>query len=144
MKVKKQTLSLVFSALMLLLFGYMAIEATNFQSLAKYFPLTIAIFAILVCLIDLLLQLKRRSKTTDVSSTTSLKVLIYIGWIVGYLVLIFFLGFIVGTAVFLFAFLYIETGFKIVKAAVTMGITIAVIFLFGRVIGLYWPSGMFF
>lgn len=143
----KSQYSLMFSVGVLLVMIWMAWEASSFVKIASYFPLYIALFAIVLILVDLTNQIIKMSRKKDsekkVSKKTAGSVFRYILWFVGYLLLMLLIGFLIGTSIFLFLFLMIESKMKIAKVLMIIALTIMAIMIFGYVMDLRWPIGVF-
>jgi hypothetical protein len=144
--VNKEKYSLIFSVFVFALFSWMAWEATGFAELARFFPLYISIAGAVLTLADIVLRIiklnRNINKKTEAVHDAPLSVLKYIIWIIGYLVLMYLLGFLVATTIFLFAFLYIESGFKLIKTFLSVTITMVAIISFGNLMTLFWPKGL--
>ena len=142
----KSKYSLLFSISVFLVLIWMAWEATRFQKIASYFPLYIALFAIVLIVINLIMQIKDMIKNTDdeekLTMQMTIPVIKYILWFVGYLVLMLFVGFLIGTVIFLFLFLVIESRIKLFTSIFIVAVTIAAVIHLGRVMDLKWPTGM--
>lgn len=142
----KEKYSLIFSVAVFFLFCWLAWEARNFAKLASMFPMYIAIVAAVLSLIDIvikLIKIKDSQKDEKPVHENPLLAVKYILWIIGCLVLIYLFGFLIGTAIFLFGFLIIETKFGILKASVSVVITVGALMLFAEMMTLYWPEGLF-
>jgi hypothetical protein len=141
----KEKLSIIFSILVFAIFGLAALEAQNFRELARFFPFYIAIMGAIVVLADLIVQLRRRSKSKKPEKALHENLpaaLKYLLIIIGYLVLIYIFGIFIGTAIYLFCFLYFETKFGLIKSIISVAIVIGFIMLFGDVMNLYWPKNL--
>ena len=157
MNKKLINIRVIFTALMVLVFGYWIYGAFEFGFLAKIFPLYISLFCFLLGLIDLYLEIRRSWKGLqdsgvgladlesdwDISmsvvmerfcSFLAILLLLYAGiWLVGYpisitLFLIFFYRFLTGTP------------WRIALLAGIAGL--AFISLISRLMVIDWPSGI--
>ncbi len=131
---------------MIAVFSYLIFEASGFQDLARYFPYTIAIGALILAVIDLILQLKDYRKKSEDGEVDQLpiKSFIYIGWIIGYMLLIVSFGFISATIIFLGSFLWLETKFKLWKILISIGIVIGLLYVISTFMNIQWPTGWLF
>ena len=149
MKTKRN--SLIFTFILFVFFCWAAIEANTFSDKASFFPLFTAIISANVSLISFILQLIQyvRKRKAGVSAsdeedteTPISNILYYLGWIAGYVVLIYLIGLIWSTLIFLLAFFLIESKFKVWKAALFSVIVVTIIISFGNLMNLYWPEGL--
>lgn len=152
----KQAYSLLFSVGLLLLFSYAAWEATNFNELARFFPLYISLAAVLLTFILVLQSMVAFMKARKVQQRSAGKagqekqeqqeekesVLRYMLWFIGYVAIIYVFGFMAATILFLFAFLRIETKYNLTKTVISIAIVYGLIQLFSSVMTLYWPEGV--
>lgn len=141
----KHLYSIAFSCFVFILFVWMAWEAASFQKLASYFPFYISLVGILVCLVDIFLQIKRyriqRTTRTETLTKYNIDTVKYILWIASFPILILLIGFIPGTVVFLFAFFTFETKWKLLRTCISIAIVIVVLVSLGNIMNFYWPSG---
>lgn len=142
----KAKYSIYFSLFLTVIFTLAVIDAMTFAKLARFFPLYIAIIAVFFSLLDLIfnirnyINLKKVKQKEDEEEVDGVGK--YILWIVGYIVGIYLLGFIIATLIFLIIFLFFETKFGVIKTALGVGITLAIILSFGNIMNLYWPKGL--
>lgn len=143
---------LLFSIGLFLFFGWMAWEAASFTEKARYFPYYISITATVLTFFNVLINirvlLKQKAQAAEVireqeDEEISEPVLRYILWVVGFIVVIILIGFLPATVLFLLTFLYIETGYGILKAFVGTAAALTFILLFSSYMTIYWPSGIF-
>lgn len=142
----KQLGSIIFSFVLLIVFILMAIEATSFAKLAKFFPLYIAIGAIVITSISILLQLKgyRKDRVQEerASKEENLATFKYILWILGFVVAIYVLGFVIATVIFLIAFQLLESKHKVLPTLGSTAVVIGLLYGFTSLMNLYWPKGL--
>lgn len=150
--------SLVFTLFLFVVFTLAAIEANNFTNLASFFPLFTAIIAANLALISSIIQginiykLKKgiinesdaKDNAIELESENASLGLIfyYVGWVVGYVLIIYLLGLIIATIIFLVLFFTIESKFKVWKTLLATAIVITLIISFGNLMNLYWPTGV--
>lgn len=118
-------LRLGFDAAVAVLFAVTAYQSLDFDELARMFPLSISIGAVLLALVNFsadFLRWRRMGSAVsdDVAETAVLtddregiarglaNALRYLSWFVGYVALIWLVGLLVATVVFLGAFLVVE------------------------------------
>ncbi|MBS3976740.1 MAG: tripartite tricarboxylate transporter TctB family protein [Syntrophomonadaceae bacterium] len=142
---------IMFTVAILLVFLWTAWEALGFAKQARFLPLYVSLVAIPLVIAQLFLEIK--NKATNDSSANSAEdfnalkermpaLLVYMGWVLGYVLLIYLLGFLVATGIFLFAFLKRESGMTLVQTITGVVITLGFIVFFGRVLHMYWPEGI--
>lgn len=141
----KQTATLIFSSLILMLFVWMTFEASQFANLARYFPQYIALLGGVLSLWSVILQIRNIWKQRGVQKKEVLQLmgsLKYIAWIVGYIGLIYIVGFMVATGVFLTTFLMIEAKFNIIRTLTATVVVLLLLTVFSDVMNLYWPTNL--
>lgn len=130
----------------------MAFNANDFADLAKFFPLAVAIISANIALLSMILQgvgiYKARKEIgedeVDIEEEAPiLRLLRYITWTFGYVILIYFIGFIASTIIFLLGFFIIESKFKYWVSILNTAIVIGVLLLFSEIMNLQWPNGLF-
>ena len=143
----KSAYSMLFSVCILFLFSWTAWQAAGFKKLASYFPLYISLIAIVLAVIQVIIEIRKYKANTaheEQEQSGFGNVIQYIAWFVGYSVVIFILGFIIATGVFLVLFLKLETKYSWLKTALSTAVTIILLLLFGELMNLYWPTGLLF
>lgn len=154
----KRIFSLIFTLFLFVVFTLAAIEAKNFTSLASFFPLFTAIIAAILSLISSLIQginiyrLKKGKISESDAKDNAIElesedaslglIFYYMGWVAGYVVIIYLLGLIIATVIFLVLFFMIESKFKILKTLIFTAIVITLIISFGNLMNLHWPTGV--
>jgi len=150
--VKKQINSLLFTFFLFVIFVFMAFNANDFADLAKFFPMTVAIISANIALLSMILQgvgiYKEWKKTKNDETDTDMeapfsRLLRYIAWTLGYVILIYFIGFIISTIIFLLSFFIIESKFKYWVAFLNTAIVIGLLLFFSGIMNLQWPTGLF-
>lgn len=143
----KEKSNILFIAILCFFFGWAAWEAYNFAELASFFPFYVSLFGLLIGVIQLIISVVKLGRKTssdqteeDVNILGSLK---YMGWVIGYIVLIIVIGFLPATVVFLAAFLFIVSKMKWYKIILSIVLTLTVIALISNMLTIYWPTGIF-
>lgn len=155
----KRIFSLVFTLFLFVIFTWAAIEANNFSDLASFFPLFTAIIAANLALVSSIIQainiyrVKKGTLTESEQEEEAVElqseeaslgtIFYYVGWVAGYVLIIYLFGLLIATAVFLIAFFIIESRFKIWKTLLFTAVVITLIISFGNLMNLYWPTGIF-
>lgn len=143
----KDILNLIFSAFLFILFIFTTIEALTFTRLAQFFPLYISIAGAFLTLIYLVTKIiayrKQQTEGRSTQTVPVLKPLRYIGWILGYLVLIYIGGLLLATAVFLFIFLFFESKMTLIKTSVSVVAVLVGISFLSSALDIYWPTNLF-
>lgn len=142
----KDILNLTFSAFLFILFTLSMIEALTFSKLAQFFPLYISIAGSVLTLIYLITQLidLYKQKTADGQKVEIpiLKPLRYIGWILGYLLLIYIAGMLIATALFLLVFLKVESNLTLLQTIISVTIILVGILIISPALNIYWPTNL--
>lgn len=148
------------------LFAAMAWEATEFQTLARYFPqaITVAggVFAVLSALFDVARILSPHRRASDDSGGSDalamdveetgdnasfqrnvLRALYYLAWFIGYGVLISLVGILIASAIFLVLFLKIEAHAKWRLVLICTASMVVLLYLTASVLSLHWPTPLF-
>ncbi|WP_353625755.1 tripartite tricarboxylate transporter TctB family protein [Bacillus sp. JCM 19041] len=119
-------------------------SALEFSRLAQFFPLYVSVAGTGFCgiyLILLIVRYKRESRAEE-ERLSFLKPLSYIGWIVGYIGLIYIAGMLIATTVFLFAFLLLESNMTWIRSAVSVVCVLVLISAASALLGVYWPTNL--
>lgn len=142
----KDILNLTFSAFLFILFTFAMLEALTFSKLAQFFPLYISIAGSVLTLIYLITQLidLYKQKTADGQKVEIpiLKPLRYIGWILGYLLLIYIAGMLIATALFLLVFLKVESNLTLLQTIISVTIILVGILIISPALNIYWPTNL--
>jgi hypothetical protein len=138
--------STIFTFCLFLLFAGLALEAATFSRLAKFFPLYITIAGAILCFIYTIVQIRTIIKEEGLPEVlkklqfkTPLK---YLGWLLGYVVLVYIVGLLVATGIFLATFLFFESKFTIVKTAISISTVIVCLIVFSNIMNLFWPRSL--
>ena len=151
-----------FDSMALLLFLWMAYEARDFARLARVFPLTISLIAVVLGSVNLGMSIWRYRTEgvligTDAPKTAVaqggegddalvvsgvLRALYYLGWTLGYALLIWLIGLVVATLVFVVVFLLVEAKASWVLISVGGTATVGVLLLISEVMDLAWPDSL--
>lgn len=138
--------SILFTICLMLVFSYTAWEASSFNRLAQFFPYYLSIIAAFCCFISGLTQIivliKERKKGQSKDILQFLAPLRYIGWIFGYVLLIYLVGLMVATGIYLMLFLIIESKIKVWKSLATTVFVLIALSVFSGYLNLYWPSNI--
>ncbi|MBU8906000.1 tripartite tricarboxylate transporter TctB family protein [Desertibacillus haloalkaliphilus] len=142
---KKKHASLLFLGLLFLLFVWMAVQATSFQTQASYFPLYIALLASVLTIVATIRQIvqMRKEDNQEPFHENMSNVIKYTAWLIGYLILIYLVGLVLASIVYLFTFLLYEARLTIVKSILSTGVATVVVILISRFMELEWPSSLF-
>ncbi|WP_080875365.1 hypothetical protein [Oceanobacillus timonensis] len=139
-------LNLIFSGFLFLLFTLTLIEALTFSQLAQFFPLYISIAGAILTFIYFITQVltiyKQKKEEGNVTIIPLLQPLKYIGWIVGYLLLVFLTGLLLATTIFLFIFLIFESKMKLISAGISVACVLIGISLLSSALDIYWPTNL--
>ncbi|WP_100398793.1 tripartite tricarboxylate transporter TctB family protein [Bacillus sp. FJAT-44742] len=143
---RKTTVSLIFIGFIFIGCIWFIIESFSFQDTARYFPMTVASIGAIISLIVFIQTLIHHVKTKEETLFHQQfgEVLKYAGWLIGYILLITIIGFIPSTVIYLIAFLYFVTRMKLLQIAVSVGGTLAFLFVLGEFVELKWPGGILF
>ena len=149
----------LFTLFFILVFGWALFEAIDFQRGGQVFPLTVTIPAVILGVIQLLRDMRRRavgkydtSRTglVDVSVDTSIpsriafaRALRYLLWVVGLYLGIWLFGFKTANVLFFILFLRIEGRARWHVVAFLTALAVYLIFIhLTNVLGLYWPESL--
>lgn len=142
---KKETLELLFTAFLFLLFSVAMFDAMTFSKLARFFPLYISVAGTVLSLIYLIRQIVTiiRNKGITGSDIISFsRPLRYIGWILAYLLLIYIAGLLPATSIFLFSFLILESGMNTIRSGISVIVVLVAISSLSSALGIYWPTNL--
>jgi beta-lactamase regulating signal transducer with metallopeptidase domain len=152
-----------FDVLIIALFGATAYMSLDFRELAQYMPLYISLLALILAFTNLIVDLVRWRATgtavgSDTIATAALReddpeeagevratfarVVRYLGWVLGYVLLIWVIGLVPATAVFLVAFLVIEARMRLVLIAIGTVLTLAALMGISELMNLFWPPSL--
>lgn len=142
----KALANILFTAFIFLLFTFAWVEATTFSRLAQFFPLYISIAGSIVSLVYLIKTIiDYRKETTAEERHEHVLILLpfrYIGWVIGYLIMMYIFGFLISTSIFLFVFLIFESKMKIIESMVSVAIVLFVVSYLSAAINIAWPSSL--
>jgi flagellar biosynthesis protein FlhB len=154
----KSKLSLIFSAVLFILFCSMAWTASGFQALASYFPLSLSVIGIFLTLGNMIAEsrklLQHHTQATqeedqqndaawDIPVTQSFKIAAFnFLWVLCFFAFIFLFGFLIATAIFLMSFLKKRTDFNWTKIALAVFLTIGLLTVLGDAMDLRFPAGI--
>ncbi|MFZ4451370.1 tripartite tricarboxylate transporter TctB family protein [Salibacterium aidingense] len=141
----KKTASLLFSLFLLLLFSGMAWEAAGFTELARFFPFYISIIGAVFCTVQTIFLLKEWIRDKEEKKSPNLQIKAptkYIGWIIGYVLLIYIFGLMAATGTYLILFLTMETRLNWWKTAGTTVLVLLFLNFFSIYMNLYWPENL--
>jgi hypothetical protein len=94
------------AGLMLALFGAMTGTALGYPAKAAFVPLVIGVPGTVLCLIQLVTELRASSSRTEAPSTRDVRrEWVMFGWIVGFVTTVTLLGFLVAAPLVLYAYL---------------------------------------
>jgi len=143
---KKDTLNLLFSTFLFLMFTLAIFEALTFSRLAQFFPLYISIAGSVLTLIYLIKQLfelyKQKEKEGEATKLPILKPLRYIAWIIGYLLLIYIGGLMLATAIFLMVFLIFESKMTFLQTSISVVVVLVGVSALSSALNIYWPTNI--
>ncbi len=135
------------------LFSWASWEAMGFSQLARFFPLYVSIAAIILSVIQLIIEVRlgiiKQSSDAEIDGREATLVkrlpetIKYLGWFFGYFVLIYLIGIMAATVVFLFSFLLLEAKMRWFHIVIGVMSTVFIINLFGSTMNLHWPKSLF-
>ncbi|MCP3028744.1 tripartite tricarboxylate transporter TctB family protein [Halobacillus sp. A5] len=141
----KQTLNLIFTFCIFIVFVWAAVTALTFSRLAQFFPLYVSIAGSIVSGIYLVKEVVKIMKQKDQGSHPKVlivKPIIYTGWIVGYVITISLFGLFIASTIYLIAFLLIESKFTFFKALYSTGIALVIITVLSNLLNIAWPQSV--
>ncbi|GGF28158.1 hypothetical protein GCM10010954_29070 [Halobacillus andaensis] len=141
----KQTLNVIFTFCIFIVFVWAAVTALTFSRLAQFFPLYVSIAGSIVSGIYLVKEVIKIRKQKDQGSHPKvliIKPIIYTGWIVGYVITISLLGLLIASTIYLIAFLLIESKFTFFKALYSTGIALVIITVLSNLLNIAWPQSV--
>lgn len=101
----KDILNIIFTLFLCIVFGSAAILALGFSRLAQFFPLYVSVAGTILSIIYLIVLLIHYNKNrTEHERISFIKPLRYIGWIVGYIGVIYVFGMFIATSLFILSF----------------------------------------
>ncbi|CEI82504.1 hypothetical protein J18TS1_29210 [Oceanobacillus oncorhynchi subsp. incaldanensis] len=142
----KDYLNLIFSGFLFSLFTFTLIEALTFSKLAQFFPLYISVAGVILTFVYFIAQVftiyKQQKKEENQTILPLLQPLKYIGWVIGYLLLIFIGGLLLATVIFLFTFLIFESKMKLLSAGISVVFVLICVSLLSSALDIYWPTNL--
>ena len=142
---KKETMELLFTTFLFILFTIAMFDAMTFSKLARFFPLYISVAGTALSLIYLIRQIVTIIRNKGITGTevfSFARPLRYIGWILAYLLLIYITGLLPATAIFLFSFLILESGMTLIRSGISVIVVLVAISSLSSALGIYWPSNL--
>jgi hypothetical protein len=140
----------------ILVFSYGAYEAIEFPFANRFFPLLVSGIGLVLCLIQLYLDLKKSSKIlkeelddyVDIASNFSFPASVvrkravrFLSWYVSLLLGIWILGFKIAVPLFFIGFLRIDGKVRWPVTIILTSVSIYTIFFhFENLLGVYWPE----
>lgn len=142
--------SLGFGIFTMIIFAITGIVGTGFQKLAMYFPVTVSALGFLLSGIYVVLHIRSIIKKTTVAEEATMEEqkkdiyssFYYMGWFIGYIVLIYVAGIYISSAIFLGTFLFFEAKMRWWGILITVVSCMVLLFTIGRVMHLYWPQSL--
>lgn len=141
----KSIANIIFTLFIFLLFTFAAIESLTFSRLAQFFPLYISIAGSavsLIYLIKIIIDYRKENSEEGNEAILIIKPIRYIGWIIGYLLMIYVFGMILATGIFLFIFLIYESRMKVLESALSVAVVIVAISYLSSAINIAWPGSL--
>lgn len=127
-----------------LLFGAAAWTARGFPFRARVFPMTVGGVGVLVTLAAFVREWMRDPGPETVAGPGDRADLLrYLGWVLGYYVLIWLAGFVIASGVFVAAFLLREARARPWAATLGGVVTGAALWALGAILRLQWIPGRF-
>ncbi|GAF21925.1 MULTISPECIES: tripartite tricarboxylate transporter TctB family protein [Shouchella] len=139
----KDILNIIFTLFLCIVFGSAAILALGFSRLAQFFPLYVSVAGTILSIIYLIVLLIHYNKNrTEHERISFIKPLRYIGWIVGYIGVIYVFGMFIATSLFILSFLLIETTMVWWKTIISVVCVLVAISTASSLLGVYWPTNI--
>lgn len=142
----KALANILFTGFIFLLFTFAWVEATTFSRLAQFFPLYISMAGSIISFVYLIKTIIDYGKETTAEERQEHVLIMmpfrYIGWVVGYLVMMYIFGFLISTSIFLFVFLMFESKMKVIESMVSVAIVLVVVSYLSAAINIAWPSSL--
>jgi TctA family transporter len=135
--------SILFTSAVLLVVAAALYEAQDFPYLGAIFPMAATIPAVFMAAAQIVNEIRSAPAPIDIEARKKIKLALgYFVWLLAYLFLILLFGFGAATALVTFTFLYfwVKTGwlYSLIYTAAVVGVAQ----LMGKLLGLYWPSGL--
>lgn len=142
----KALANILFTGFIFLLFTFAWVEAMTFSRLAQFFPLYISIAGSILSLVYLIKTIiDYRKETSSEERKEHVLILMpfrYIGWVIGYLIMMYIFGFLISTSVFLLVFLIFESKMKVIESMISVAIVLVVVSYLSAAINIAWPSSL--
>lgn len=138
----KELLNIFFTAFLVFVFAYAAVDALTFSRLAQFFPLYISSAGALLTSIYLVFTIIQYKKSKGYTPFSFRKPLRYIAWFLGFLLTIYVFGLMISTILFLSLFLIIESKMSAIKSMISVGVTIGALLAASHLLGIYWPTNL--
>jgi hypothetical protein len=138
-----KTPSIIFTALVLLVFAAALYEANSFPYLGAIFPVAAALPGIVMGLSQLVLDARAPREPLDPAMQKRTRsAMVYLLSLVSFLLLILLFGFGVASALFTFAFLLVSVRMHWMPALAYSVVIVVLAVAMSRLLGLYWPEGL--
>lgn len=142
----KALANILFTGFIFLLFTFAWVEAMTFSRLAQFFPLYISMAGSILSLAYLIKTIiDYRKETSSEERKEHVLILMpfrYIGWVIGYLIMMYIFGFLISTSVFLLVFLIFESKMKVIESMISVAIVLVVVSYLSAAINIAWPSSL--
>lgn len=156
MKIKPRIFMTIF---LIMAFSFGAYEAIEFPYANRLFPLLISLTGLVLCIIQLFLDIKNNSKDSrenaedivDIGSDFSIpasvvraRALLFLFWYSSLTICIWLVGFKIAIPIFFVSFLRIEGKVSWTVTFILTAVSIyAIFFHFENLLGVYWPDALF-
>ncbi|WP_252311130.1 tripartite tricarboxylate transporter TctB family protein [Sinobaca sp. H24] len=141
----KQTLNVIFTFGIFMVFVWAAFTALTFSRLAQFFPLYVSIAGSIlsgIYLIKEIIKIRKQKKQGSHPKVLIIKPLIYTGWIMGYVITISLVGLFIASTIYLISFLLIESKFTFFKTIYSTGIALVLITVLSNLLNIAWPQSV--
>lgn len=150
-----------FDLLVCMLFAFIVYEANSYQELARIFPFYIGLAGVVLALSNLAFDVTRIRKRGMVIGEEELstavlseradpkvaraafqRVVRYVGWILGLVLLIWIIGILPAAVVFIVLFLKVEAHRSWVLIVIGSAVTLAGLMLLRSILNIRWPASL--